>query len=269
MSAARPFRALPGVVLAAGAAALLAGCAGTPGDGPASPSGGPTTATGSLTVLAAASLRETFTELGQEFEESHPGVEVVFSFGGSSDLVTQLLGGARGDVLATADQANMDKAADADLVRGEPIPFAGNTLTIVVPPGNPGKVTSFADLATPGLAVVVCAPEVPCGRATRRLEDATGVALSPVSEESSVTDVLNKVVTGEADAGLAYVTDASGAGDSVEAVTVPEAAQIVNIYPIAALAEAPQPQLAEEFVDLVTGPRGQQALAGAGFAPAQ
>jgi molybdate transport system substrate-binding protein len=263
----RSFCTLTVVVLAAGTA-LLAGCAGTPGDGSTSPSEGPTTATGTLTVFAAASLRDTFTELGQEFEGSHPGVDVVFSFGGSSDLVTQLTGGAPGDVFASADQANMDKVADAGLLLGEAIPFASNTLSIVVPPGNPGQVTSFADLATPGLAVVVCAPQVPCGRATQRLEDATGVTLSPVSEDSSVTDVLNKVVTGEADAGLVYVTDASGAGDGVETVSVPEVADIVNVYPIAALAEAPQPRLAEEFVDLVTGPQGQQVLADAGFAPA-
>lgn len=266
MSARRRSPALPVLALAA-ATALLAGCGSTSGDGPASLSERPTTAS-TLTVFAAASLRDAFTELGQEFEDSHPRVDVAFSFGGSSDLVTQLVGGAPGDVLASADQANMDKATDADLVQGEPIRFASNTLTIVVPPGNPGQVTSLADLASPDLAVVVCAPEVPCGRATERLEDATGVTLSAVSEESSVTDVLNKVVTGEADAGLVYVTDASGVGDRVETVTVPEAAKIVNVYPIAVLAEAADPELAEQFVDLVLSPQGQRALADAGFATA-
>lgn len=266
MSARRRSPALLVLVLAAGTA-LLAGCASTPGDGPASPSERPTTAS-TLTVFAAASLRDAFTALGQDFEDSHPGVDVTFSFGGSSDLLTQLVGGAPGDVLASADQATMDRATDADLVHGEPIRFASNTLTIVVPPGNPGQVTFFADLASPDLAVVVCAPEVPCGRATERLEDATGVTLSPVSEESSVTDVLNKVVTGEADAGLVYVTDASGAGDRVATVTVPEAAEILNVYPIAVLAEAAEPDLAVQFVDLVTRPQGQRVLASAGFAPA-
>lgn len=265
----------PALPLAAvvGGVAVLAACGSTPEEASGSDSGpsteSPTTATGTLTIFAAASLRDAFTDLGQEFEDTHPGAEVVFSFGGSSDLVTQLIGGAPADAFASADQANMDKATDAGLMDAPPAPFTSNTLTIVVPPGNPGAVTSFADLATPDLAVVVCAPEVPCGRATERLEAATGVTVSPVSEESSVTDVLNKVVTGEADAGLVYVTDARGAVESVETVAaVPEAAAVVNTYPIAVLADALQPRLAQDFVDLVLSPQGQQVLAEAGFAPA-
>ena len=116
--------------------------------------------------------------------------------------------------------------------------FASNTLTIAVAPGNPKQIKSFQDLTKPGLTVVVCAPPVPCGSATQKVEEATGVNLAPVSEESSVTDVLNKVTTGEADAGLVYVTDAMGAGDKVAAVAFPEAAGAVNTYPIAALKTA-------------------------------
>ena len=127
----------------------------------------------------------------------------------------------------------MDKAAQADLLSGDPVNFASNTLTIVSAPGNPKKITSFRDLTQPGLSVVVCAPQVPCGSATEKVEKATGVQLNPVSEESQVTDVLGKVTTGQADAGLVYVTDAQGAGDKVTAVAFPESADAVNTYPIA------------------------------------
>ena len=150
----------------------------------------------------------------------------------------------------------------------KPVNFATNTLTIVTKPGNPKGITSFADLANADLAVVVCAPGVPCGSATEKVEANTGVTLTPVSEENSVTDVLGKVTTGDADAGLVYVTDAKNAGDKVTAVPFPEAAQVVNVYPIATLAEAAQPDLAAKFVTLVTGPEGQQVLAAAGFQPA-
>ena len=221
-----------------------------------------------LNVSAAASLKATFTEIGALFQQQNPGTTVAFNFAGSSDLVTQLTGGLPGDVFASADTANMTKAADANLVAGEPVNFASNTLIIVTKPGNPRGITSFADLANADLAVVVCASGVPCGSATDKVEANTGVSLSPVSEENSVTDVLGKVTTGDADAGLVYVTDATNAGDKVTAVPFPEAAQVVNVYPIATLAEAAQPDLAATFVTLVTGPEGEQVLAAAGFQPA-
>ena len=140
---------------------------------------------------------------------------MTFSFAGSSDLVTQLQQGAPADVFASADTKNMDKATADNLVQGDPVNFASNTLEIAVPPDNPAKITSFADLAEAGVKVVVCAPQVPCGSATQKVETATGVTLKPVSEENSVTDVLNKVTTGEADAGLVYNTDVKSAGDKV------------------------------------------------------
>ncbi|MBM9465987.1 molybdate ABC transporter substrate-binding protein [Nakamurella leprariae] len=221
-----------------------------------------------LTVFAAASLKATFTELGETFEDQHPGTTVTFNFAGSSDLVTQITAGAPADVFASADVNNMTKATDADVVAGEPVDFASNTLTIVTQPGNPKGITGFADLTKSDLQVVVCAPQVPCGSATEKVEQNTGVTLAPVSEESSVTDVLNKVETGQADAGLVYVTDASGAGDKVSAVAFPESTAVVNVYPIAALTDASQPELAREFIELITGPDGQQVLEGAGFQPA-
>ena len=122
-------------------------------------------------------------------------------------------------MFASADTKNMDKAADAKHSPGDPVNFATNTLTIVAAPGNPKKIASFKDLAAPGFSVVlVCAPQVPCGSAAEKVEKATGVQLNPVSEESQVTDVLGKVTSGQADAGLVYVTDAQGAGDKVTAV---------------------------------------------------
>lgn len=242
-------------VAAAAIVALVPGCSS-----PAAP------APADITVFAAASLQNAFTELGSRFEADHPGTRVVFNFAGSSDLVTQLTQGAPADVFASADTTNMTKASDAGAVAGSPVSFATNTLTIVTPPGNPKGITSFADLARPGTQVVVCAPQVPCGSATERVEKATGVELTPVSEESAVTDVLGKITSGQADAGLVYVTDATGAGAEVTAVAFPEAVDAVNTYPIAVLRESTNPQAAQEFVDLVTGPAGRDVLAASGFA---
>ncbi|HEX2283960.1 MAG TPA: molybdate ABC transporter substrate-binding protein [Mycobacterium sp.] len=218
-----------------------------------------------LVVFAAASLKNTFTAIGERFKTEHPGASIEFNFAGSSDLVTQLTQGAIADVFASADANNMAKAAQAGLLEGAPIEFATNTLVIAVAPGNPKRVASFADLNRPGLAVVVCAPQVPCGAATERVETATGVRLDPVSEESSVTDVLNKVTTGQADAGLVYVTDAMGAGDQVATVRFPEAAGAVNTYPIAVLKDAPEAGLGQAFVDMVVGETGRKVLRDAGF----
>jgi len=219
-----------------------------------------------IMVFAAASLKKTFTDLGEQFKTENPGASVEFSFAGSSDLVTQLTQGAQADVFASADTKNMDKAAQAGVLAGDPVNFASNTLTIAVAPGNPKKIASFKDLTQQGLNVVVCAPQVPCGSATQKVEQATGVTLNPVSEESSVSDVLNKVTTGQADAGLVYVTDAKGAGDKVAAVAFPEAAGAVNTYPIAVLKSSKNSELARKFVDLVTGESGQKVLDAAGFA---
>ncbi len=240
------------------AAALTAGCSGLPPDG-ASP-------TAELMVFAAGSLRSVFTDLGAQLEDVEPGTSVRFNFAGSSDLVAQLTQGAPADLFASADPQNMTRAVDAGLVDGEPVTFAANTLTIVTPPGNPKGVASFADLAEPGTSVVVCAPQVPCGAAAEKLEQDTGVTLTPVSEESSVTDVLGKITSGQADAGLVYVTDARLAGDQVTEVSFPESAGARNSYPIAVLEASDQPELARQFVDLVTGPTGRRLLAEAGFA---
>lgn len=216
-----------------------------------------------ITVLAAASLTQSFTEIAKDFEAEHDGVTVKLSFGGSSDLVEQIQSGAPADVFASADTKNMDKLG-ADAV--DPEDFASNTLEIAVPPGNPAKITSFADLAKKGLKLVICAPEVPCGNATKTVADATGTTLTPVSQEQSVTDVLGKVSSGEADAGLVYVTDVKAAGDDVEGITFPESSEAVNTYPIATLEDSDDAKVAQELVDFVLGAKGQKVLSAAGFA---
>jgi molybdate transport system substrate-binding protein len=250
-------------VVVATATALLVTGAGCSTSGPAG--AGTSADRRTLTVFAAASLKGTFTTLGQQFETAHAGTDVAFSFGGSADLVSQLQQGAPGDVFASADTSNMDKAIADDLVRGDPVSFAANTLEIAVPPDNPAGITSFDDLAADGVELVVCAPQVPCGAATEKVEAATGVTLRPVSEENSVTDVLNKVTTGEADAGLVYRTDVKAAGDELAGVPFVEAGEAVNVYPIAVLTGSEDADLAQEFVDLVTGTEGQRVFAAAGF----
>lgn len=223
---------------------------------------------GSLTlvVFAAASLKSAFNQLSEPFKADNPGADISFEFGGSSELATQLSQGATADVFASADTAQMDTVAKAGLLAAEPTNFASNTLVIVTAPGNPKKVGSFADLARPGLSVVICQQPVPCGSATRRIEDATGIHLNPVSAELSVTDVLNKVTAGQADAGLVYVTDALNARSKVTTVKFPQAAGAVNVYPIAVLKKAPQPTLARNFVAMVMSETGQRILNQSGFA---
>jgi molybdate transport system substrate-binding protein len=248
------------------AAVLVAGCSQSNPSAIPATGNGPPSVTGDITVFAASSLKSTFTALGTKFEKNIPGARVTFSFAGSADLVSQLTQGAPADVFASADTATMTKAVNAGLVAGEAVNFATNTLTIVTPPGNPKKIQSFADLAKPGNQVVVCAPQVPCGAATKKVESATGTVLSPVSEESTVTDVLGKVTSGQADAGLVYVTDAAGAGAAITTVPFPETGRAVNTYPIAVLKESTNAATAQQFANLVTSPDGRKVLAAAGFA---
>lgn len=231
--------------------ALLTGCASEPEQ--------PT-----LTVLAAASLTESFDELGERFSAEHPGVRVRFDYQGSATLAEQLKQGRQADVFASADETNMDKAVAAGVVAGEPRTFATNRLTIVVPPGNPDRIGSLAALAAPGRSVVVCAEPVPCGAATRKATRAAGVELRPVSEENDVKSVLRKVEAGEADAGLVYVTDARSAGRA-GTVDFPGSEQAVNSYPIAKVEGGESPGLADEFLAYVNGPVGREVLGRHGF----
>ncbi|MFZ8758526.1 molybdate ABC transporter substrate-binding protein [Microbacterium sp. HMH0099] len=243
------------VLLAVTAAVLTACAAPAPSEGTSAGSG----VSGTVEVYAAASLQRSFDEIAAAFEEDNPDVQVTAVYDGSSTLATQIGEGAPADVFASADEKNMakvaDRAPDAQV-------FAGNTLVIVVPAGNPGAVDDLADLA--GVTTVLCAPEVPCGAASATLLSNAGVAVTPASAEQNVTAVLTKVAAGEADAGLVYATDVVGR-DDVEAIVPDGAADVVNRYPIAALTDARNPEAAAAFVDFVLSARGQEILSAAGF----
>lgn len=250
------------------AAVLLTGCSAQGASTTASttPSASSSaTPTGAITVFAAASLQQTFTTLGKDYEASHPGTTVTFSFAGSSDLVSQIQNGAPADVFASADEKNMAKLTDAGLITGGTPAFATNTLQIAVAPGNPKGIHDLRDLTASGLQVVTCAAPVPCGAATQTVEQASGVTLQPVSEEQSVTDVLGKVESGQADAGLVYVTDVKGADGKVDGIDFDAAAKAVNTYPIGVVTASEHAALAASFSAYVRSSAGEQVLRGAGF----
>ena len=225
-------------------------------------SGGAGKATGKVTVLAAASLQKAFEEIEKTVEKDNPGLDVTFDFQGSQDLVSSLAGGNSADVLATANNSTMKTAAEQKLV-GDQTEFATNVLTLIVPKGNPKKITGL-DSSLDGANLVTCAAEVPCGEATKKLTNALGVTLNPVSEEQKVTDVRGKVESGEADAGIVYTTDAAAAKDKADKIDIPDGG-VVNHYPIAQTAEPENPAGAQVFIDAVTGKAGQEILAKHGF----
>lgn len=249
-------------------ALLLTGCAtGTDAD-PATTSAPAATSepelTGDLTISAAASLTAAFDELAMQFEAQHPSVEIQpITYDGSSTLATQIIEGAPVDVFASADEKNMQKVVDEGLASGPEL-FATNTLVLVVPAGNPGGVESLDDLADAEQTVVLCAPDVPCGAASATLLSNAGVTASVDSFEQNVTAVLTKVATGEADAGLVYVTDAATSSD-IEAIEVDGADGVVNRYPIVALDATASPEAAEAFVAFVLSEEGREVLAALGF----
>src|SRR4051812_458232 len=216
-----------------------------------------------ITVLAASSLTGTFTELGKEFEDQHPGVTVKFAFDSSATLAQQATQGAPADVLATADASTMASARQAQ--GGSPQTFATNTMVLATPADNPGHVQAFTDLDKSSVKYVMCVPTAPCGIVGQALLKQDHITGKPVSQEVDVKSVLAKLTEGEADAGLVYVTDAAAAGDQVRTVKIPGAAQQVTSYPIVTLTQSKNADLAQQFVDLVTGSKGRQVLTKAGF----
>ena len=247
---------------ACGGSASNSSTGGATGAASASASGGAQKATGKVTVLAAASLQKAFEEIEKTVEKDNPGLDVTFDFQGSQDLVASLAGGDSADVLATANNSTMKTAADQKLV-GNQTEFATNVLTLIVPKGNPKKITGL-DSSLDGANLVICAPEVPCGEATKKLAEAQGITLNPVSEEQKVTDVRGKVESGEADAGIVYTTDAAAAKDKADKIDIPDGG-VVNHYPIAPTAKPENPAGAQAFIDAVTGKTGQDILAKHGF----
>lgn len=262
--AGRSRTALAGLVVTALTA--LTGCGdgaagGTPGD-----EAGDASVTGTVTVFAAASLTDAFTQIGRDFEASNPGTQVVFSFAGSSALATQINQGAPADVFASAAPANMQAVVDAGNAAGTPAVFVRNQLVIAVPKGNPNGVAGLSDLTKPGMKVALCAEQVPCGAAARKALDAAGVGLTPVTLERDVRAALAKVRLGEVDAALVYRTDVRAAAADVDGVEFPESSGALNEYPIVVLREAPNPAAAQAFVAHVRSDAGTAVLTEAGFA---
>ncbi|MCP3786591.1 molybdate ABC transporter substrate-binding protein [Micromonospora sp. A3M-1-15] len=219
---------------------------------------------GTVTVFAAASLTETFTKLGRDFEAAHPGTRVVLNFAGSSALATQITQGAPADVFAAASPATMKTVTDAGDAAGAPAVLVRNQLVIAVPEGNPDRVGGLPDLARPGVKVALCAEQVPCGAAARTALDAAGVQLTPATLEQDVKGALAKVKLGEVDAALVYRTDVRAAA-GLAAVEFPESARAVNDYPIVVLKHAGNPDGARAFVDHVRSDAGLAVLTAAGF----
>jgi molybdate transport system substrate-binding protein len=245
------------------AAVALAACGTSGASSPATGAG--SQISGEIVVFAAASLTETFTRLGKDFEDAHPGTAVRFNFAGSSALAQQINQGAPADVFASAAPTNMKQVVDAGGVQGDPTTFVRNRLEIAVPKGNPAKVAGLADLARAELKIALCAERVPCGAAARRVFQAAGITAQPDTLEQDVRAVLTKVRLGEVDAGLVYRTDVRSAGADVDGIEFPEAEQAVNDYPIAVLARAPNPDGAKAFVDYVLSDKSRAILASAGF----
>lgn len=258
-------------VTGAGAAALLAlsACSSSGSDSSGS-SGKPDTSaagkvSGDVTVFAAASLKESFTALGRQFEKEHPGTRVTFSFGGSDSLAAGITSGAPADVFASASPRTMKVVTDHGDAAGTPVTFVRNQLEIATLPGNPDKVASLKDLTKLGLKVVLCAKTVPCGAAAQKALDASGLGLTPVSYEQDVKSALNKVVLKEADAAVVYETDVKAAGGKVDGVEFPESAKAVNDYPITLLKGSKNTGAAQAFIELVRSAEGRQVLTRAGF----
>lgn len=231
--------------------------------------------TGTLTVFAAASLTDVFTELETRMEVANPQLEVRINYAGSSALAAQLVQGAPADVFASADEAQMARLEDDGLVTDTDV-FARNPLMLAVPLDNPegiippegrAGIPSLADLITAEMTVAVCAPEVPCGAAAAEVLAAGGLRDAPDTYDDDVRSVLTKVQLGEVDAGLVYVSDVHAAGDEILAYAFEESSRAVNSDPVGVLEDAPNPAAARAFVDLVLSEAGQQALAGAGFQP--
>jgi molybdate transport system substrate-binding protein len=242
------------------ASVLLAGCgSGTATDQPAASSGSGASV-GDVTVFAAASLTETFTQLGKDFEAAHPNSHVKFNFAGSQALAQQITQGAPADVFASASPTNMKQ-----VVASGSTTFVRNKLQIAVPKGNPKKITGLADLTKPDLKLALCADAVPCGAAAKKAFDAAKLTPKPVTLEQDVKATLTKVKFGEVDAAVVYKTDVSSDTKDVDGVDFPEAAQAINDYPIIALPKAQNAAGAKAFVDYVLSDQGKAVLTKAGF----
>jgi molybdate transport system substrate-binding protein len=222
--------------------------------------------TGTITVSAAASLTDVFPVIAAAFVKRFPGTEVRFNFGGSSALVAQVLAGAPVDVLATASEPTMWKAVDAGAT-GRPLLIAKNSMAIAMPPDNPARISQLSDLSRPGVLLGVCAVAVPCGAAARDLFAKNGLNVTPVTYDLDVRNLLSKVVSGDLDAGIVYLTDLKAAGSEVSSVSIPAASNVTTTYPIATVSTSTNPATAAAFVSYVRyTPSAQGILRAYGFA---
>jgi molybdate transport system substrate-binding protein len=206
-------------------------------------------------------------DLESTYEAQHPDVDVQLSFDASSTLAEQVVQGAPADVLATADRATMRTVVEEGL-GAEPVVFARNELVLVTPAANPGNIERITDLDDSDVAYAVCVPAAPCGAASAALLDRSGVTAAPVSEEDSVRDTLGKVVAGEVDAGLVFVSDAQAAGRRVRAIPVPAADNVRTSDVAVVLDDADDADAAQAWLDLLTSAAGQRVLLDYGFLPA-
>jgi molybdate transport system substrate-binding protein len=246
------------------AAVFLAACGSSTGT--ASPS--PTPLSGTVNVFAAASLTASFNALGTSFQTAHPAVTVKFNYAGSPTLVTQIEQGAPADIFASADTTNTDKLTADGFTAGSSQVFAHNQLEIVVAPGNPKGITGLADLAKPSLIYITEAPTVPAGKYSLQALASAGVKVTPKSLELSVTAVISKIETGDADAGIVYTTDVSAAGNKVSGVQIPAANNVIATYPIAVVKGTTNSVVANTFITYVLSASGQSTLKTFGFLPA-
>ena len=221
--------------------------------------------TGEVVVFAASSLTESFTTLAKGFEAAHPGTKVTLSFGASSTLAQQVIEGAPADVFAAADTTTMKKLTDANQAGGQPVVFARNRLAIIVPKGNPKKITGLGDLAQPGVIVALCAETVPCGSFAKQALAKAGVTVTPKSFEDNVKGVVTKAQLGEIDAGIVYATDVQASAGKAEGVSIPDAQNVIASYPIVQTARTAHRAAAKAFLDYATGADGLATLATAGF----
>jgi molybdate transport system substrate-binding protein len=220
---------------------------------------------GTVVVFAASSLMATFTTLATNFEQAHPGVKIVPSFGGSDTLAAQIVQGAPVDVFAAASTTTMATVTKASDGVGTPAVFAKNELEIAVSPNNPDHIANLADVTKSGIKLALCAATVPCGAAATKAFAAAKITPHPVTLEQDVASVLTKVELGEVDAGIVYQTDVKGAGSKVLGVNFTEAASAINTYPIVVVKTGKNAVAGQEFLNYVVSPAGQQILQAAGF----
>jgi len=223
---------------------------------------------GGITVSAAASLTEAYTEIGKDFETAHPGTKVTFNFDSSGTLSQQILDGAPVDAYTSADEANMTKLTDKHLIDGTPTVIARNQLIIVTKPGNPKGIKTLDDLSSAGI-ISLCGLDVPCGKFAQQALDGAGVKIpeTSITRGQNVKATLTAVTEGDAVAGVVYVTDADAAGDKVTAVDIPEAQNVIATYPAGVLAASKNIDVAKAFVAYVASDDGQAVLKEHGFLP--